>query len=208
MATVGTRAPLHRLPAWQRLGVYGSGASLLLTGVVWLAVHYSIGAGAGELPHPIETWCIRLHGLAAFAALFMLGVLAAAHIPRGWRLSFQQGWPQQKSTGAMLCGTAALAVLTGYVLYYFAPESLRPAIGWMHAVIGALLAVLIASHRRGARRLSREACATDPPSTRPARRAPAHQRRHRRAATVPRSSSCRARHPIDRSCRCPTRRRS
>ena len=30
------------------------------------------------LPQPLEAWTMRLHGLAAFVALFMLGVLAAA----------------------------------------------------------------------------------------------------------------------------------
>ncbi len=154
------RAPttlLHRLPAWQRIGVYASGALLMSTGAVWLAVHYSIGSGAGELPHPLEIWCLRLHGLLAFASLFMFGALAGAHIPRGWRLSMRrgptgeyQGGFHQRQSGVMLCVTAALLVLTGYVLYYFASESLRPSIGWAHAAIGVLLAILVAGHRRGA----------------------------------------------------------
>lgn len=139
----------YRLVRWQRVALYLSGALLLLTGAVWLAVHYSIGAGAGELPHPVEAWSLRLHGLAAFAGVFVLGVLAAAHIPHGWRLSQQRGWVAQRRSGLWLCGLGALLVFSGYALYYFAPEAVRPALGWGHASIGVAMGGLIASHRRG-----------------------------------------------------------
>jgi hypothetical protein len=145
----GTPRYVHRLVRWQRLGLYWVGAALLLTGIIWLAVHYSVGSGAGELPHPVEVWSLRLHGLAAFAGLFVLGVLAAAHIPQGWRLSQRRLWEGQRNTGVLLCVIAALLTLTGYALFYFASESLRPALGWAHAVIGGAMALLIASHRRG-----------------------------------------------------------
>ena len=139
----------HRLVHWQRLALYLSGALLLLTGAAWLALHYSIGAGTGELPYPLEAWLLRLHGLAAFAGVFVLGVLAAAHIPQGWRLSHRRRWAGQRRSGALLCGIGVLLVLSGYALFYFAPESVRPALGWAHAFIGLTMAVLIAKHRRG-----------------------------------------------------------
>ena len=145
------RAPYHahRLIRWQRLALYLTGALLLLTGGAWLAVHYSVGAGAGELPHPLEVWALRLHGLLAFAGVFVLGVLAAGHIPQGWRLSHRRRWESQRSSGVLLCTIGALLVLSGYALFYFAPESVRPALGWAHAFVGVTMAVLIASHRRG-----------------------------------------------------------
>jgi len=140
----------HRLVRWQRIALYASGTLLLVTGTVWLAVHYSVGAGAGELPHPLEAWSLRLHGLAAFAGLFMLGALAAAHIPQGWRLSQRRRWAGQRSSGVMLCVIGGLLALSGYLLFYFASEAVRPALGWAHAAIGLTMAALIASHRRGA----------------------------------------------------------
>ena len=140
----------HRLVRWQRIALYASGTLLLVTGTVWLAVHYSVGAGAGELPHPLEAWSLRLHGLAAFAGLFMLGALAAAHIPQGWRLSQRRRWAGQRSSGVMLCVIGGLLALSGYLLFYFASEPVRPALGWAHAAIGLTMAALIASHRRGA----------------------------------------------------------
>ena len=144
--------PAHRLPRWQRLALYLCGAVLLLSGVVWLALHYSLGGGAGGLPHPLEAWSLRLHGLAAFGGLFVLGALAAAHIPQGWRLSQRRRWTGQRLSGLTLCALAALLVLTGYLLFYFATEAVRPALGWLHAAVGLAMAVLLLAHRRRARR--------------------------------------------------------
>jgi uncharacterized membrane protein YfcA len=137
----------HRLVRWQRFALYIAGASLLATGGAWLLLHY--GRGAGELPHPLEAWSLRLHGLAAFAGLFVLGLLAAAHIPQGWRLSHRRRWAGQRSSGVQLCVIGALLALTGYLLYYFASEAVRPALGWAHTIVGVTMGVLIASHRRG-----------------------------------------------------------
>jgi hypothetical protein len=140
---------VHRLVRWQRLTLYLSGAALLLSGGVWLAIHYSIGAGAGELPHPLEAWSLRLHGLAAFVGLFVLGVLAAAHVPQGWRLSHRRRWAGQRASGVLLCVIGGILAATGYLLFYFAPDSVRPTLGWAHALVGVLMALLVASHRRG-----------------------------------------------------------
>ena len=143
------QAATHHLARWHRLGVYAVGALLLFTGLAWLGLHYIVGAGAGELPHPLEAWALRLHGLAAFGALFMLGVLAAAHLPHGWRLSRRHRWAHQRRTGLALCVLAAALVLSGYVLYYFAPEAVRPSLGWLHAGVGVAMALAAALHRRG-----------------------------------------------------------
>ena len=136
------------LPRWQRGLLYVSALLLLVTGVAWLAVHYLAGAGAGELPHPMEAWTIRLHGFAAFFGLFVFGALAGAHIPQGWRMSGRHRWAQQRGSGVALCSIAALLAFTGYLLYYFAPETVRPALGWLHAGIGILMAVLGLIHRK------------------------------------------------------------
>lgn len=142
----------HRLAGWQRLALYTNGGALLISGAVWLALHYSVGAGAGELPHPLEAWSLRLHGLAAFGGLFVLGALAAAHVPQGWRLSHRRRWSGQRQSGVTLCVLAALLALTGYLLFYFAPEAWRPALGWLHAAVGVSMAMLLLAHRRRVRR--------------------------------------------------------
>jgi hypothetical protein len=141
---------VHRLVAWQRQLLYGSGAILLASGAGWLALHY--GRASDALPSPLEAWAMRLHGLAGFAALFTLGALAASHIPNGWRLSHRMRWAQQRGSGVALCALGAALVLTGYLLYYFAPEGIRPALGWLHTALGVAAAAVVVAHRRRATR--------------------------------------------------------
>ena len=138
----------HRLAPWHRRGVLLVGAVLLLTGLGWLALHYRAGlaAAAIDLPHPLETWALRLHGLAADFGLFMFGVLAAAHVPQGWRLSRRPRWAYQRNSGLLLCGLAVLLAASGYGLYYFAPEWFRPTLGWAHAAAGVAMAAALAWH--------------------------------------------------------------
>lgn len=143
-----THHPHHRLAAWQRVSIYAVGALLLITGAAWLALHYSVGAGAGELPHPAEVWLLRSHGLMGFAGLFLFGVLAAAHVPQAWRLTRRHRWARQRNSGMALCALAALLAASGYLLYYFSPEGVRAALGWTHTAVGVAMALLVATHRR------------------------------------------------------------
>lgn len=138
----------HRLIPWQRRVLYASGSLLLLTGLLWLGVHYAVGAGAGELPHPAESWLMRCHGLAMFAWLFSQGALAAAHVPQGWRLTGRPRWAGQRNSGVLLCVASGSLAITGYLLYYYAPENIRPALGWTHTMLGLAMAGLLVRHRR------------------------------------------------------------
>lgn len=122
-------------------------ALLLGSGATWLAVHYLLGAGAGELPHPAEPWLMRLHGAGAFAALFAGGAIAGAHVQAGWRVSARLG--RQRGSGIALLSLLSLTVLSAYLLYYFAPEAWRGLMGWMHAALGASLAGTGLWHARG-----------------------------------------------------------
>ena len=145
----------QRLASWQRWLLDGCGTVLLGSGIAWLAVHYAVGAGAGELPAPAEAWLMRLHGLAGFGALFLLGALAAHHIPHGWRLSARHRHARQRGTGLALCTLGALLAATGYALYSVAPEPVRPALGWAHAALGVGLAGVVLRHRRHSATTSR-----------------------------------------------------
>ena len=140
---------VNPLAAWQRRILYVSGIVLLLSGVAWLTIHY--GRAADALPAPLEAWLMRLHGLASFAALFVFGALAAGHVPQGWRFTGRGAKVGQRNTGIALCVLAATLALTGYLLYYFAPDSIRPGIGWLHSGLGATMAGLVLVHRSKAR---------------------------------------------------------
>ncbi|MFT3812552.1 MAG: DUF4405 domain-containing protein [Acidovorax sp.] len=151
-------AALNPLRRWQYRLLYATLALLAASGVAWLAVHYLWGAGADRLPHPLEPWLMRLHGAAGFAALFMAGVLACVHVPQGWRMvtripHLRERWAGQRRTGLALCALGGACVASSYLLYYFAPENLRPVLGWAHAAAGLALAALLPLHEKSAPRL-------------------------------------------------------
>lgn len=137
----------YRLPTWQRRALFSSGWGLLLSGTAWLALHYVLGGGDG-LPSPLEPWTMRVHGFAAIVGIFSLGALSDSHIPHGWRLSGRHRWMRQRSTGVALCSLGAALIGTGYLLYYFSPESIRPAVGWVHTFLGLSAAAIVVRHRR------------------------------------------------------------
>ena len=131
---------------WQRQGLLAVGLLLAATGAAWLALHYR--SGSDGLPLPAEAWLMRLHGAGAFAALFFAGLMAGHHIPAGWRAAQRPRHAGQRRSGLLLCSMAAVSVATGYALYYFAPEWLRPALGWLHAGFATLLLLAGAWHAR------------------------------------------------------------
>ena len=139
MAAVGSTNPVAR---WQRLGLDATLITLLVSGLFWLLVHYAWGAGNGEsLPHWSEAWLIRAHGLAAFFALIAVGAFLPVHVPRGWRLRTRRGL----EITMLVC--LGLAVVSAYLLYYFAPDWLRPSLGWVHAVVGCAWGATVVMHR-------------------------------------------------------------
>ena len=147
--------PGHRPAPWQRRLLAASALLLTASGLAWLALHYSLGAGADGLPHPAEAGLMKLHGAAAFVALFGGGLVAGHHIPATWRLAQRPRHAGQRRSGLALCGLFALASASAYALYYFAPEAMRPALGWAHAGAGLALAGAGAWHGVRSRSTSR-----------------------------------------------------
>jgi hypothetical protein len=121
--------------------VYGIFGALWASGVAWLVYRYFLRAGSefGETPHPLEAWWMRLHGLAAFAGLWLLGVLWVTHIVPAWRT-------QRRWSGIALASIALLLVLSGYLLYYAGDERLRAFVSLAHWMIGIALAPLLLWH--------------------------------------------------------------
>ena len=131
---------------WQRRLLLSVATLLLASGAGWLALHYLAGAGAGELPHPAEPWLMRLHGAGAFVALFAAGLMGGHHVPSAWRIAHRPRQAAQRRSGLLLCGLFALVAASGYALYYFAPEALRPALGWAHAAAALVMTTAGAWH--------------------------------------------------------------
>jgi hypothetical protein len=151
MRPVFKRARVNPLPAWQRAVIVGAAIALLVSGLAWLPLHYLWGAGAGELPQPLESWLLRLHGLVAPLGLFAAGLVAAGHVPRGWRLRERRG----SGVGLLILG--CLVIASGYALAYLVPEAWHPAVGWAHAALGVVAFALGVVHRRTAQRIRKRA---------------------------------------------------
>ena len=133
----GSREPMVRdatrtpLPRALRAAIYGIGALLWLSGALWLVLHYMLPQSTpfGPLPNPWEAPLMRVHGLIAVGAVFLIGWMTAAHVTTRWTSD------RNRRSGLALGGTALLLVFSGYALYYTtgAPHD---AAAFTHEVLG------------------------------------------------------------------------
>ncbi len=150
---------VHRQPA--RLSqrreylVYAILGGTWLTGAVWLILHFYLREKTefGFLPHPLEAWALRVHGAFAFAALWLGGLLWAAHIPAAWALR------RNRYSGITVVSLFAVLALSGYLLYYLGDEGWRDIASLAHWLIGlfGLIALPLHSLRARSRRRGQRA---------------------------------------------------
>ena len=155
-----------RLSRQQRGATYVVFAAAWLSGALWLLFHYFLrrqGEFALE-PHPLEHWWLRLHGLCAFALLWLGGLLWGLHVRHG------MSQPQRRPSGLAIVFAFCVLALSGYLIYYADEGVAQDLIGVLHWVIGLALAVPVALHalpsisarrrdeaaRRDAKQLTRE----------------------------------------------------
>lgn len=165
MKRAAIRAPI-KLSRRRRLWTYGVAAGVWLTGLAWLLLHYFLRRQGefGPETNPAEPWLLKAHGAFAFACLWLLGLLWAAHIVNGWHAR------RRRWTGGALFGLAAFLVASGYLLYYAGDDDLRKLVSLAHWIVGLGAAAAFLLHRFVAERaVSGKA--------RPARRRPARGKR-------------------------------
>ena len=124
---------------WSLLALIAITGLVLLPGMLALRLEWDVPDR--WLPPARVTWAAA-HGLLAFLTLMLFGSLLPLHVRHGLRQRKNRG------TGIALCTLGALVVLSGYLLYYFAPDTLRPALGWTHSGVGVAMVVLAAFHQR------------------------------------------------------------
>lgn len=114
-----------------RLALYLGTATLWLTGVLWLVLHwfYAPRTAFGPAPHPWEPQLMRVHGLVAVAVVFLLGVVTTAHIAERW------SGERRRRSGIALAVLAAVLVLSGYALYY-TTDAGHGIASFVHEVLG------------------------------------------------------------------------
>jgi hypothetical protein len=132
-----------RLTSPARLGVYGVGLAVWLSGALWLLFHYFFKREGplGMAPHPLESWWLTLHGASAFAAVLAFGWLWNAHVTKGWATR------RKRPSGGLLVATVAWLTFSGYLLYYAGQEEVRAVTSLLHWSVGLLCLIPFAIHR-------------------------------------------------------------
>ncbi len=132
-----------RFSRTRRWTVYGIALGLWGSGVGWLALRYALRRDGqfGPEAHPLEPWALKAHGAFAFAALWLMGVVWAAHLVNGWRAG------RRRWSGAVLFGLALLLIASGWLLYYAGDDQLRDGVSKLHWVAGLGAPLALLAHR-------------------------------------------------------------
>ena len=143
------RRNAFRLSARHQFWLHGTIALLFLSGVLWLVFHQYLRAHGdfGETANPAEPWFLKAHGAGAMLFLLLLGTVLPGHVRRAWHAR------RNRFTGAVFLGVNGLLIITGYGLYYFGGEKLRPVVSALHWIVGLLFPLVLIWHIRAGRKL-------------------------------------------------------
>ncbi|HAC34490.1 MAG TPA: hypothetical protein DCF45_08235 [Gammaproteobacteria bacterium] len=94
----------------------------------------------GPQKHPWQYSTLKLHGAAAFAMMLFFGALLNHHIPQNWK-----GHAARRSGQAMTL-IVSLQIVTAWLLYYLADETIRQWIVYLHLSAGLTLPLLLIVH--------------------------------------------------------------
>jgi hypothetical protein len=129
------------LPLPVRASIYAVGALLWASGASWLLLHYFFQqpSAFGPLPNAWQAPLMRIHGLIAVSAVFLIGWMTASHVTARWSSE------RNRRSGLALGGTTLVLVFSGYALYYLT-GSAHAGSGFLHQGIGLLSPVAAIAH--------------------------------------------------------------
>ena len=132
-----------KLSRRRRLLVYGIAGAVWLTGALWVLLHYFFMRQGpfGSAPHPLEFWSLVTHGAAAFASLWMFGLLWGVHVPIGWRMR------RRRWSGGAIFGFTVWLILSGYMLYYVGNDEVMSVVAILHWSFGLGAPIFFLLHR-------------------------------------------------------------
>lgn len=141
--------PALRLSHNVRRLIYIIGVGVWFTGALWLVLHHFFlrPSEFGVEPNPAEPWSLRAHAAFAFGTIWLLGLLSAAHIQKGWNSR------RKRYSGVALVSAFVVLILSGYLLYYVGEERARTVLSTMHWVIGIVAPLAYGAHRLARRPL-------------------------------------------------------
>lgn len=131
------------MPAALRLTIWTVFAMLWASGCIWLVLHFAFETHTefGPLPNPWEASVLEIHGVVAVAAVFLTGWISSSHILERWSAR------RNRKSGLTLATTAAVLVISGYMLYY-TTDHLHSIAAVAHELIGVLAVLIAITHWR------------------------------------------------------------
>jgi hypothetical protein len=137
----------------------------LTTGVAYGYLRYFAQARGefGLEPHAWQGFTQHAHVLAAPAFLFALGAGVRGHVLGMLRHGVRRG----RRSGLMVAALSAPMVLGGFAIQVVTSRAARDAVGWTHAGVGVLFALLYLWHWAKAGAAARRARLTRLPSRGP-----------------------------------------
>ncbi|MBS0444433.1 MAG: hypothetical protein JSR59_00650 [Proteobacteria bacterium] len=128
------------LPRGQRLALYAALAVLTLSGIGWLVATWGSDDAATGASRLAAAWCLRVHGIAAYAALVVVGSILPMHARPGW---YRQ---RNRRSGTVLVALLLWLAVSGLWLYY-GTEDAHQRVSLLHWIAGLALPVWVALHR-------------------------------------------------------------
>lgn len=112
-----------------------------LSGLLWIILGWSLDTE--DYSHPLRSWRHRLlvlHGVAAYALLWITGRLYALHQQGNWQAK------RNRTSGLGLSLVLLLLAASGLTLYYPPHEDWRDGFSLLHQGLGAALVGLLPLH--------------------------------------------------------------
>ena len=94
----------------------------------------------GPEKHPWQFPVLMLHGASAFMVMFFFGFVMASHVPVAWKLK------KIRALGILLVSAVSFQIISAYLLYYLANETVRDVIANLHAAVGFSLPIILTIH--------------------------------------------------------------
>lgn len=137
-----------RLSASARNTVLLCSLLVIVSGVAWMVLGGVVDEQDYTDPlHTLRHRMLVLHGITAYALLWMVGRLSNLHQQGNWRAHRNRG------NGLLLTAVLALLTVSGLCLYYPPHEDWHTTISLLHQGLGITLALLLPLHLLAARAL-------------------------------------------------------
>ncbi|PHS69175.1 MAG: hypothetical protein COB23_07450 [Methylophaga sp.] len=113
-----------------------------VTGNIFFALSrwFMVEGDFGPEKHPWQFPVLMLHGASAFMVMFFFGFVMASHVPVAWKLK------KIRALGILLVSAVSFQIISAYLLYYLANETVRDVIANLHAAVGFSLPIILTIH--------------------------------------------------------------